>query len=164
MGNTNRQCSIEIENTSEFILTTECYHCISGSCDTPLPPRLSPSESGRGRFIKTPYAACGAVGVFTYDIQEPETQLNSGKIAVMFSNPYDFVEYSNWYGVGVFCTETLCDSELFKKMYYGVEEEFARGKASEPSLTYKGSSVTIEASMSDSNDTVIKVQVNNAKG
>ncbi|XP_048099938.1 DELTA-sagatoxin-Srs1a-like [Alosa alosa] len=161
MAHTHRQCSIEIENTSIFILCNERSHSVSGFCDIPLPSRLDPSKVGSGRFVKTPDTACGAVGVFTYDIYQEFEDQYIGKIAVMFSNPYDFAVYSNWYAVGVFSMEKLCDHELYKEMYYEENMGFVKGKASEGSLTYRGSSVAITANMSDSYEPVLKVQVYN---
>lgn len=131
----------------------------SGFCQEPLPPTLSPSESGRVLFVKTPHAARGSVGVFTYDLHNQSTKQYDGKVAVMFSNPYDFNLYSNWYAVGVFDKSTKCDKSLFEEMYYNSEREFVRVKAKECSLTYKGESVTIRATISDSYTPVIKIQV-----
>ncbi|XP_076149469.1 DELTA-sagatoxin-Srs1a-like [Alosa pseudoharengus] len=167
MAHTHRQCTIEIENSSMFTLCNEKSHCVSGFCDVPLPPRLSPSETGSGRFVKKPHTACGAVGVFTYDIYQRCEDQCMGKIAVMFSNPYDFVSHSNWYAVGVFCKETVCDDKLFNEMYYGDQNGFVRAKASEGSLTYSDCSgaisykLGITANMSDSCEPVLKVNVYN---
>ncbi|XP_076151974.1 DELTA-sagatoxin-Srs1a-like [Alosa pseudoharengus] len=157
----NRQCSVKIENTSTFTLCNEMSHSISGFCDDPLPPRINQSETGRARFVKTPDTACGAVGVFTYDIYDKSKNQSIGKIAVMFSNPNDFGSYSNWYALGVFSMKKPCDYELYKEMYYGSETTFVRGLASSGCLTYRGSSVTISATMSDSYEPVLKINVYN---
>ncbi|XP_044187213.1 DELTA-sagatoxin-Srs1a-like [Thunnus albacares] len=160
MGNTHRQCSIEVENkTSEYILCNPCVHIISGSCKTPLPPKIDPSKSGSALFIKTPGTARGSVGVFTYDLLNGFRNQNDGKIAVMFSNPYDFNLYSNWYAVGDFDMAKKCDYGLYKEMYYNAEKGFVRGKAADGSLIYESKRVTIKASMSDSYQPDIKVQV-----
>ncbi|XP_044188515.1 DELTA-sagatoxin-Srs1a-like [Thunnus albacares] len=156
----NRQCSIEVENKcSEYTLGNPRWYTYSGFCETPFPPTLDPSESGSALFIKTPGAACGSVGVFTYNLLNGSTNLNDGKIAVMFSNPFDFNWYSNWYAVGVFDMATTCDYDLYYKMYYDVGEGFVRGKAADGTLIYESKLVTIKASMSDSYQPIIKMQV-----
>ncbi|KAM9392994.1 DELTA-sagatoxin-Srs1a-like [Pholidichthys leucotaenia] len=158
----NRQCSIEIQNkTSMFTLSNPQIHSVSGACQSPLPPTISPLENGSALFTKTAHAACGAVGVFTYDLQQEPTKQNSGRVAVMFSVPYDFNLYSNWYAIGVFGMDKHCDQQLFDEMYKKSEKGFVRGKAKGPSLTYKGGWVTVMATMSDSCQPVLKVQICN---
>lgn len=127
----------------------------------PLTPRLCPSDTGSALFDKTLGAACGSVGVFTYDIYQEFADQYRGKLAVMFSNPYDRIAYSSWYAVGVFGMDRACDEELYKEMYYGDQTSFVRGKASGPSLTYNLPGLAIAASMSDTHESVLKVQVYN---
>ncbi|XP_067472139.1 DELTA-sagatoxin-Srs1a-like [Thunnus thynnus] len=156
----NRQCSIEVENkTSKYTLCNLCWYTHSGSCETPLPPTLGPAESGSALFISTPQTASGSVGVFTYNLLNGSTKQHDGKIAVMFSNPFDFNLYSNWYAVGDFDMATTCDYDLYYKMYYDAEKGFVRGRAADGSLIYESKLVTIRATMSDSYQPVIKVQV-----
>ncbi|CAK6980509.1 DELTA-thalatoxin-Avl1a-like [Scomber scombrus] len=160
MPPTHRQCSIEIENKcSVYTLCNPRVHTVSGHCETPLPPTLGPSESGSARFTKTPQTACGSVGVFTYDLLNGSTKQHDARLAVMFSNPYDFNLYSNWYAVGVFDTAKTCDHELYKQMYNSAENGFVRGKAKGSGLTYSSHHVTIRATMSDGYQPVMKVQV-----
>ncbi|XP_045897287.1 DELTA-sagatoxin-Srs1a-like [Micropterus dolomieu] len=157
----NRQCTFEIDNKcSEFTFCNPQVFTYSGIYEKPLSPTLGPSESGSALFIKTSNTACGAVGVFTYDLQNKSTEKCDGKMAVMYSVPYDYNFYSNMYAVGVFDVDTKCDYDLYKEMYYGAGSMFVRGKAKD-SLTYKGKDVTIRATMSDSKTSVIKVQVSN---
>ncbi|XP_067426472.1 DELTA-actitoxin-Aas1a-like [Thunnus thynnus] len=160
MGNTHRQCSIEVENkTSKYTLCNPRWYTYSGFCKTPFPPTLDPSKSGSALFIKTPQTASGSVGVFTYDLLNGSTNQNDGKIAVMFSNPFDFNLYSNSYAVGVFDMAKKCDCGLYKEMYYDAERKFVRGKAADGSLTHESKLNTITATMSDSYQPDIKVQV-----
>ena len=135
------------------------FHTKSGSCTIPFPPTIAPCTSGSAMFSKTPHAARGAVGVFTYDLLNKCTEKSSKKIAVMFSVPYDFNLYSNWYSVGLFDKCKECNYDLYCQMYHGSDRTFVRGKANGPGLTYKGNEVTIMATMSDTYQPVIKVQV-----
>uniref|UniRef100_A0A146TB79 DELTA-sagatoxin-Srs1a n=1 Tax=Fundulus heteroclitus TaxID=8078 RepID=A0A146TB79_FUNHE len=157
---THRQCKVEIQNkTSSFTLCEPLVHLISGNCESPLPPTLRPTETGTALFVKTPDTACGSVAVFTYNILQESNRYIFRRMAVMFSVPYDFNIYSNWYAVGVFNKDKLCDEDLYKEMYYGEEHSFVRGKASGPSLTYKAGFDTIRVSMSDSYQPVLKVDL-----
>uniref|UniRef100_A0A3B5MT08 DELTA-sagatoxin-Srs1a n=1 Tax=Xiphophorus couchianus TaxID=32473 RepID=A0A3B5MT08_9TELE len=156
---THRQCRVEIQNkTSSFTLCDPLY-LFSGNCDCPLPPTLRPSESGTALFVKKSHAACGSVAVFTYDIFQESTKQNRGRLAVMFSVPYDFHLYSNWYAVGAFSKDKLCDEALYKEMYYASQRGFVRGKAKGPSLIHRVGHVTVRASMSDSYQPTLKVDL-----
>ncbi|XP_067426789.1 DELTA-sagatoxin-Srs1a-like [Thunnus thynnus] len=161
MGNTHRQCSIEVENkTSKYTLCNPLWYTHSGSCETPFPLTLGPSESGSALFIKTHDTARGSVGVFTYDLLNGCTKQLDGKIAVMFDNPYDFSLYYNSCAVGVFDMAKKCDRDLHHQMAKETEEGFVRRKAADGTLTYS-KLVTIRASMSDTCQPDIKVQVCN---
>ncbi|XP_075998760.1 DELTA-sagatoxin-Srs1a-like [Genypterus blacodes] len=158
---THRQCTVEIKNEcTDFILCNPRVFFESGGCGVPLSPWVSSSSSSLAQFAKTPNTACGSVGVFTYDLLNKTTKATTEKMAVMFSVPYDFIEYSNLYAVGVFNSGTECDLDLYNEMYYKSNSSFIRGKACDPYLTYEGNQVTIMAAMSDCYQPVIKVQVN----
>ncbi|XP_036004576.1 DELTA-sagatoxin-Srs1a-like [Fundulus heteroclitus] len=160
MSLTHRECTVTIHNkTSGFILRDPQVHLHSGNCDIPLPPDLSPTESGTALFKKTRDTACGSVGVFTYNIVHKSTKQDHGRLAVMFSVPYNFNFYSNLYAVGKFSKNKQCDKDLYHEMYYDSNDNLVRGHAKGPSLIHKGSHVTIRASMSDSYQPVLKVDV-----
>lgn len=155
----NRQCTVEIENKcSEYTLCNPKVFTYGGSYEKPLSPTLGPSESGSALFINTPNTTYGAVGVLTYELQNDSTEESDGKMAVMYSVPYNYNQYSNLYAVGVFSMNIECDYNLYNMMYNEAEIDFVRRKAKD-SLTYKGKAVTIRATMSDSYTSVIKVQV-----
>ncbi|XP_041865078.1 DELTA-sagatoxin-Srs1a-like [Melanotaenia boesemani] len=157
---TYRQCTINLHNkTTNYRMQDPLVYIVSGTSSEPLPPALDPSESGSALFIKTAYTACGSVAVFTYDLVEISSMQFLGCVAVMFSVPYDFHFHSNWYGVGMFSKDIPCDANLFNLMYEGEETTFVRGRASGPSLVYRGNDVTIRATMSDSYQPVLKVDV-----
>uniref|UniRef100_A0A3Q1IW98 Uncharacterized protein n=1 Tax=Anabas testudineus TaxID=64144 RepID=A0A3Q1IW98_ANATE len=162
---THRECTIEIKNNCiNFSLCNPRKFIESGGCATPLSPLIAPSQSDTFLFSKTPHTARGSVGVFTYDLlPNASEQECKEKIAVMFSVPYDFNLYYNWYAVGVFDEKRQCDHNLYREMYYNTNKTFIRGKARDPSLIYQGDNVTIIAAMSDTYQPVIKVQVTEKK-
>lgn len=128
---THRECAIQITNMcSRHTLCNPRISLFSGGCASPLPPTVGSSTTGSVLFTKTPHTAKGAVGVFTYDLRNNSTKNSYEKLAVMFSVPYDFNLYSNWYAVGIFGGEKKCDYNLYCEMYYHSEAGFVRGKAS----------------------------------
>lgn len=159
---THRQCSIDLKNRcSNYTLLNPSVHMVSGSCEKPLPLVIDPSSTGSALFVKTPNTACGAVGVFTYDLRNKSTTESTEKIAVMFSVPYDFNLYSNWYAVGIFDKSKECNYDLYYQMYNKTDKTFTRGKAG-PGLNHKKDQITIMASMTDSYEPVIEVEVGDA--
>ncbi|KAJ4919529.1 hypothetical protein JOQ06_026145 [Pogonophryne albipinna] len=135
----------------------------SGNCATPFPSTIAPGASGKALFSKYADAATGCVGLLTYDLLNKDTNQTAEKIAVMFSAPFNFNFYSNLYAVGVFDKSKLCDYDLYYQMYYGNDIRLKRQHADGSSLSYVGGNITIKATMSDSYQPVIKVQVSQNK-
>uniref|UniRef100_UPI0037E864CA uncharacterized protein n=1 Tax=Semicossyphus pulcher TaxID=241346 RepID=UPI0037E864CA len=157
---THRECTVEITNQcSKYSLHNPSVHIKSGFCAEPLPPHIGPSTSGKALFTKTANSARGSVGVFTYDLINTSTKESSQKIAVMFSVPYDYNLYSNWYAVRVFEKSRVCDKALFEHMYHNADGMFDSAKAGS-GLSHNKGEVTIMASMSDSSTAIIKVEIN----
>uniref|UniRef100_A0A3Q1FDB9 Uncharacterized protein n=1 Tax=Acanthochromis polyacanthus TaxID=80966 RepID=A0A3Q1FDB9_9TELE len=152
MGNTFRQCAIQINNNSNnCMLQNPMVYLYSGRCENTLPSTIGPSEEGSALFTKTSNTACGSVGVFTYELYNQSTKTVEKKMAVMFSDPFNFAQYSNYYAVGLFDKTQLCEYNLYHKMYYNTGTEFVRCHAGYP-LTYKGDGLIISASMTDTYD------------
>lgn len=120
---------------------------------------VGPCSAGSAFFNKSTGAATGAVGVFTYDLFNPEFNDYSHVLAVMFSVPYDRNLYSNWFAVGIFARGNNCDYDLYDIMYNGSENNFVRAKADGSSITYEGDYAIVSASMSDSGEAVLRVDV-----
>uniref|UniRef100_A0A7N8YEC5 Uncharacterized protein n=1 Tax=Mastacembelus armatus TaxID=205130 RepID=A0A7N8YEC5_9TELE len=156
----HRQCTIELKNKCKrYSLCNPRMYFESGGCVVPPSPFIDSSTSEMIHFCKTPHAPRGAVGVFTYELLHNDTNQHTEKIAVMYSVPYDFNLYSNWYAVGVFDKSKECDRDLYYNMYNNEDSSFIRGKASGPSLIYEGKHVTIRASMSDAYQPIMKLHV-----
>ncbi|XP_026201065.1 DELTA-sagatoxin-Srs1a-like [Anabas testudineus] len=156
----HRQSIIELKNyCSDYTLINPSHYTYCGSCSTPFPPEIGPSNSGIAVFEKTAGTSCGSVGVVTYDLLNKSGKGNPGKLAIMFSNPFDFNQFENLFGVGVLPMSTKCDYDLYRKMYYEAEGGYVRGAARDGSLTYTSGSVTITATMTDTCEPVIRIQV-----
>ncbi|XP_068184025.1 uncharacterized protein [Antennarius striatus] len=157
----HRHCYVELNNnTSCFSLVNVRTFMESGFCDEPLPPMVNPCSSASAMFNKTTGAATGAVGVFTYDLYNNDMGDYSHVLAVMFSVPYDRNLYNNWYAVGVFAQGNECDYNLYDIMYNGSEESFVRAKPDGSAISYEWGNLIIAATMSDSGEAVLKVDVN----
>lgn len=132
----------------------------SGLCEDPLPPMVGPCSPATTMFNKTTGAATGAVGVFTYDLFNADLNDYNHLLAIMFSVPFDRVLYSNWFAVGIFERGSNCDYNLYNKMYNGSEINFVRAKANGSSISYEGDYVIVSASMSDSVEAILKMEIN----
>uniref|UniRef100_A0A672FFK3 Uncharacterized protein n=1 Tax=Salarias fasciatus TaxID=181472 RepID=A0A672FFK3_SALFA len=157
---THRQCHITITNgCSSYSLTNTRWYTDSGGCAAPFPPTISSHALESALFIKTPYTACGAVGVVTYDLLNNDSKQTTEKIAIMFSNPYDFNVHSNLYALGIFDVSRECDENLYNEMANGTSDSFIRSKPVGNVLIYKKNGITIKATMSDAYQAVIKVEL-----
>ncbi|XP_008293160.1 cytolysin Src-1-like [Stegastes partitus] len=162
MGNllpTHRQCAVQINNNcTSYVLRNPRVYTDSGHCNEALTPTIGPSSDGHGLFMKTPYTARGAVGVFTYDLYNETTKRDDNKVAVMFSNPYDLNIYSNCFAVGIIDGNQPCDQSLYETMCYHTLEWFVRAQAGSY-LTYSKGDVTISATMTDAYQVDLTVTV-----
>ncbi|XP_034408756.1 bryoporin-like [Cyclopterus lumpus] len=156
----HRVCSVEINNNSNtYTLSNPRVFTESGCCEVPLPPMLGPCSNGCALFNKHTGSATGSVGVFTYDIFNPDQDDYSHSVAIMFSVPYDRNVYSNWFAVGIFDRGSNCDFDLYDVMYNGSENNFVRAKADGSCISYEGDYVIVSASMSDSGEAVLRVDI-----
>uniref|UniRef100_A0A671WM40 Uncharacterized protein n=1 Tax=Sparus aurata TaxID=8175 RepID=A0A671WM40_SPAAU len=151
---TNKSC--------HYTLRYVGVHLVSGFCARPLPLKIKPGycycSSGSALFSKTAGAARGAAAVFSYDLYNKSTGRSDGRIAVMFSVPFDFNLYSSWYAVGVFDKSTTCDSDLYNQMYNSTGHMFTRAAAGHR-LDHDSDQVSITALMTISSQTILSLQV-----
>ncbi|XP_058507537.1 uncharacterized protein LOC131473932 [Solea solea] len=156
----HRHCTVEINNNSCcYTLANPRIFTEHGHCEVPLSPMVAPCSNASGLFNKTTAAATGAVGVFTYDIFNPDLNDYSHIVATMYSVPFDRTIYSNWFAVGIFDRGNDCDYNLYNIMYNGSENNFVRAKADGSCISYEGDYVIVSASMSDSSEAVMKVDI-----
>ncbi|KAK7939337.1 hypothetical protein WMY93_002663 [Mugilogobius chulae] len=157
---TDRKCTVNIRNkTSRYILCKPRLHVESGKCLEAVPSTIDASSPGKLLFAKIPNTARGAVGVFTYDLCDNSTEKFIDRMAVMYKVPFNLTLKDIAYAVGVVDESTECNKELFQKMSKTTDPLFSREKAKGPSITHRRNVVTIRATMSDYDKSVMKIEV-----
>lgn len=78
----------------------------------------------------------------------------------MFSVPFDYNMYKNWFAVGIYSLGKECNESLYKEMYYNKEQQgFVREEAKGSGITYQGLRLDIKATMSPLGRAIMKVEV-----
>uniref|UniRef100_A0A8B9HGJ4 Uncharacterized protein n=1 Tax=Astyanax mexicanus TaxID=7994 RepID=A0A8B9HGJ4_ASTMX len=157
--NTNRNVSIQITNySSKYTLVEPSVYTYSGSCRSPPQPTIHKHTQEVCCFSKTGNTACGSVGVLTYKILPDDKLHHPGKLAIMFSVPYNYNHYENWFALGIFELGIACNKDLYKQMYYDCGP-FKREKGTGSVLTYSSKTVDLSGTMSPQGYSVIKVEL-----
>ena len=94
--------------------------------------------------------ARGVVGVFTYYLPEI-----SKTLAVMFSVPFDYYWYSNWFDVRLYSGYKRADEDLYEQMYY--DDPFKGNDRWHPRNL--GSGLKMEGAMSSSSQATIEIHI-----
>lgn len=121
---------------------------------------MRPLKTEVCNFSKSGGKASGAVGVLTYDLFWRNSNNAKEKLAIMFSVPYDYNMYKNWFAIGIFPQSKECNEDLYKNMYYDKEQNgFKRLEANGCDLTFEGKTLDIKATMSPLGRSIMKVEV-----
>ncbi|XP_056432483.1 actinoporin-like protein [Gadus chalcogrammus] len=156
-----RNVTIEITNlTQAYCLIDPKVFLESGKTHSPPQPTVRPLKTEVCNFTKEGGAACGAVGVMTYDLYHRDHRDSGEKVAVMFSVPYDNNMYKNWFALGVYPKATECDEKLYKEMYYDKEQKgFVRAECNGTGITFSGRNLDVKATMSPLGRAIMKIEV-----
>ncbi|XP_061088485.1 actinoporin-like protein isoform X2 [Conger conger] len=155
-----RNITIEIKNlTKDFCLANPKVYLDSGVTFNPPQPTVRPLKTEVCSFSKTSGQAQGSVGVLTYDLMERTGSTKPETLCMMFSVPYDYNLYMNWFAVGIFGKGRNCDESLFKEMYYNDESGFVRAEANGSGINYIGTDLDVKATMSPMGRAIMKVEV-----
>ncbi|KAG7488330.1 hypothetical protein MATL_G00032670 [Megalops atlanticus] len=157
----DRSVSIHLTNhTKTYILVNPQVYTHSGYCYNPPQPTVKEGIREICSFTKTTGTACGAVGVLTYDIAN-DCRKTLKRLAIMFSVPFDYSYYENWFALGFFGTDRACDESLYKLMYNENDGTFTRTKAlgTENSHTSTDKKYTLRGTMTPMAKAVLKVEV-----
>uniref|UniRef100_UPI00398F44BD uncharacterized protein n=1 Tax=Pristiophorus japonicus TaxID=55135 RepID=UPI00398F44BD len=128
----------------------------SGRVHSPPPPTIGQGEKGVCVFIKTPYTACGTVGLLSY-------KCCNSQISLLVSNPYDYSKYSIEYALFTPDTPIPTDDKLYNKMYTELQESPSFTKKSlgkgNPSLNITKGHLFISATMSNEKKAILKIDI-----
>ncbi|KAM3864291.1 DELTA-sagatoxin-Srs1a-like [Diretmus argenteus] len=158
---TRRNITIEISNlTNSYCLINPRVFLDSGETYNPPQPTVRPLKTEVCTFSKSSSKATGTVGVLTYDLFERSKNDYIETLAIMFSVPWDYNIYKNWFAVGIYSKGRACDESLFKEMYNEKNQHgFVREKADGSGINYVGNYLDIKATMSPMGKAIMKVEV-----
>ncbi|XP_064190464.1 DELTA-thalatoxin-Avl1a-like isoform X1 [Anguilla rostrata] len=143
-----RSVIINLTNSSSYILINPQVYTYSGYCYTSPKPTVEKKMTEKCSFGQTKGTASGAVGVLTYDITEDRKKKAVERLAIMFSVPFDYNLYENWFALGLFEATQACDHALYNCMYHEKEKSFRRGKATGSEISYQSKKFTLSGNMS----------------
>ncbi|XP_066539096.1 uncharacterized protein [Hoplias malabaricus] len=157
---TMRNVTIQITNYSKkYTLANPRTHTTSGYCYHTPQPTIPPNYHEVCSFSKTANVARGAVGVLTYQILTEEQECVR-ELGIMFSVPFNYNHYTNWFALGFFKPDVPCDDALFNQMYYegGL---FQRQKGTGCCLSYSDKQFVVKGTMSPQGKAVMKLEFRN---
>uniref|UniRef100_A0A3B1KDV9 DELTA-thalatoxin-Avl1a-like n=1 Tax=Astyanax mexicanus TaxID=7994 RepID=A0A3B1KDV9_ASTMX len=163
--NTTRNVTIKIKNSSrKYILEDprQMSYTYSGSCSSDPKPTIRKNKEEVCSFSKTPNTACGAVGAMTYQIISDDRKC-IGELAIMFSVPYNYNFYENWFALGVYAAGISCNYDLYYQMY-NESGPFTRTNGTGCSIDYSKNTVLVVGTMSPQSKSVILVELCDVKG
>ncbi|KAK6471277.1 DELTA-stichotoxin-Hcr4a-like [Huso huso] len=136
-------------------------YTFSGYNLNPPQPTIKKESTAVCSFSKTSYTARGSVGVLTYDVIKNNDAVEC--IAMMFSVPFDYNWYKNWFAIGSFSVGKTCDHALYNRMYHKGEDGFIRRQATDGIVEFTGKAVVIKATMSAAGRSIMKIEVWNKR-
>ncbi|KAM9346767.1 uncharacterized protein ABDE67_013404 [Symphorus nematophorus] len=163
---TNRNCTIEITNvSSSYCLINPKVYMTSGFSQHPPQPTIRSTKTEVCSFTKDDNTAKGSVGLMTYDLFHMQSRVNSERLAIMFSVPFDRNLYKNRLAVGVVEHSRGCDKDLYNQMYDGKDlTNFTRSETCGSGLLYKATYVDVRATMSSNGKAIVKVELYDKMG
>lgn len=108
-----RSVTLRVFNYSSHPITGRTAYFYSGTSDIIPPDQLQRQGYLRysARKTKGPTAS-GTVGVVTYETETGNT------VAIMFSVPFDYVLYTNWWNVKIYQGKRQANYAMYRELYY----------------------------------------------
>lgn len=155
-----RSVIMNLTNSSSCMLINPQVYTYSGYCYVPPNPMVEKGKTEVCSFGQTKGTACGSVGVLTYDIFEDQKNKAEYRLAIMFSVPFDYTYYENWFALGLFKTAQACDYSLYEQMYYNTGS-FKREKATGSQIRFQNEKFILTGTMSPIRNAEMKVDLCN---
>nr|Q86FQ0.1 RecName: Full=DELTA-sagatoxin-Srs1a; Short=DELTA-SATX-Srs1a; AltName: Full=Cytolysin Src-1; AltName: Full=Src I; Flags: Precursor [Sagartia elegans]AAP04347.1 cytolysin I precursor [Sagartia elegans] len=151
LGSISRKIAIGVDNETGGLITGNNVYFRSGTSDDILPHRVETGEAllYTARKTKGPVAT-GAVGVFTYYLSDGNT------LAVLFSVPFDYNFYSNWWNVKIYSGKRNADYDMYHELYYDANP-FEGDDTWE--YRYLGYGMRMEGYMNSPGEAILKITV-----
>ncbi|XP_034613395.1 bryoporin-like [Trachemys scripta elegans] len=159
--NASKCVAIQITNTTRDVtLENPRTYCFSGWVKINPVSNIPPGSSGISVFVKTSDAARGSVGVLSYES-------DTFTLAIMFSVPYDRLQYYNEFAIELFAGRKHFDSmeRLYHYMYnegppYPCDSyKKVQVKVPHDQLEVTNQEIQVTATMSNQNKSIIDVQI-----
>ena len=155
LGDISRKTAIGVTNDTNQDWTALNTYFFSGTSDVVLPYDLPANETLIYSAHKTTGpVATGAVGVFAYHMSGGFT------LAVMFSVPFDYTYYENWWNVKVYKGKNPADETMYKDLYYKSNPFKGDDSWHEKSLGY---GLQVRGCMASSGKATLEICVTNSK-
>nr|Q93109.1 RecName: Full=DELTA-actitoxin-Aeq1b; Short=DELTA-AITX-Aeq1b; AltName: Full=Equinatoxin V; Short=Eqt V; Short=EqtV; AltName: Full=Equinatoxin-5; Flags: Precursor [Actinia equina]AAC05720.1 equinatoxin V precursor [Actinia equina] len=115
LGDISRKIAVGIDNESGMTWTAMNTYFRSGTSDVILPHTVPHGKAllYNGQKDRGPVAT-GVVGVLAYAMSDGNT------LAVLFSIPFDYNLYSNWWNVKVYKGHRRADQRMYEELYYNL--------------------------------------------
>ncbi|XP_017548769.1 bryoporin-like isoform X1 [Pygocentrus nattereri] len=157
--NTERNVTVNICNYSKkYILRNPRVYTHSGYSHDPPQPTIRQNTTEACSFTKNPNKTWGCVGVLTYDVADDEDCPAICCIAIMFSVPYHYTQYQNWFALGIFDASQSCDESLYNMMYYN-SGPFVRDDCSGSEVRFEKNGVELKGTMSPRAKAIAKIEL-----
>lgn len=131
----------------------------SGYVLEPMPKKIDTGAEETGAFKDYSGSGWGTGGVFTYNMHNKRTN-KMLTIAVMFSIPRNYAQYSNTVSLGIFEKNVNCDDDLFNSMYYNQGNDWiTKAAADSNGMGFRRYGVTISGDMTNKIESVLKVSL-----
>lgn len=135
-------------------------HTNKGYCYHPPQPTIEKNTKEVCSFSKYARTTRGTFGVMMYQILTDNKDC-VGELAIMFSVPFNYNWFKNWFALGVFDGNISCDENLIRRMYYETGT-FTRDTGTGSTITYTGGEVLLKGTMSGGGHSVIKIEFRDA--
>uniref|UniRef100_A0A0E9WXH3 Uncharacterized protein n=1 Tax=Anguilla anguilla TaxID=7936 RepID=A0A0E9WXH3_ANGAN len=153
-----RSVVINLNNNTSYMLINPQVYTYSGYCYVPPQPSVEKRKTEVCSFGQTKGTACGAVGVLTYDITEDRKKKAVERLAIMFSVPFNYNHYENWFALGLSDIDQACDHSLYNRMYYNTGS-FKRERATGSEISFRSGKFILRGTMSPVAKAEIKVEL-----